>query len=57
MVRNGITNFLLAVWIIVCAHNFYKAVTLDPGRVSCPSGETELKDVSYLSHFLKLLAC
>ncbi|GAA5930301.1 ankyrin repeat domain-containing DHHC palmitoyltransferase family protein [Sporobolomyces koalae] len=41
----GTTNFLFATSISTCAYNFYRAITLNPGRVSPSANDVELKDV------------
>jgi hypothetical protein len=43
-------NLLFAVLFILCAYNFFRAITLDPGVCPVPAGEEEKKlvRVSYL---------
>lgn len=42
----ALTSFLCAISMLVCIYNFFRAITLDPGYISQPVGESELKEVS-----------
>ena len=44
--------FALAVGL--CAYNFFRAVTLDPGTCPKPTSDEELKSVSYHSLLVEL---
>jgi palmitoyltransferase len=41
--NNGLTNFLFGLCFSTCCINFYKSITMDPGRVSKPRNDLELK--------------
>lgn len=43
---NGLVlNFWFALAYLVCAYNFYRAITLDPGHSRLPQNEAELNSV------------
>lgn len=43
---HAIGNLFCATGILVCAYNFFRAITLDPGHVPAPANDSELKEVS-----------
>lgn len=42
------TNLTLAITIGLCAYNFFRAISLDPGTCPKPSSDGELKSVSIM---------
>ena len=42
---HAFTHLILAITIGLCAYNFFRAITLDPGTCPKPSSDGELKTV------------
>ena len=46
---HALSHLLFALSVGLCAYNFFRAVTLDPGTCPKPSSDGELKSVRVLS--------
>lgn len=41
----AVSNLVMGLLLLVCAYNFFRAITLDPGHVPFASNDMELKEV------------
>lgn len=48
---HAFTHLSFALTVGLCAYNFFRAISLDPGTCPKPSSDAELKSVSARAHF------
>lgn len=48
---HAISHLIFALIVGLCAYNFFRSITLDPGTCPKPTSDDELKSVKFLSLF------